>query len=1138
VFQGAWILEFEDLPNGGDRDFNDLVVMVRVVPDAISPEAAQLPVPSLYMLSNVVVEEATKVPDPKIRLTVLLQNSDMTQAQRAAVCPMLHFSEAREPSQVYTYRDNQNGTVGDGTPDHVGVGDERISVRLSRDQRWTNEPPHPGPRAGDLFIVPPASAAGPGEVAVEYEIPIAQMDTFIAVPENKLGGLGADALQRRIAANGLAMDLLTGVAPATLVCPNGPMTSFDGQAGQVATVQTAWTDPNTYRIASPAFIDVPTVNFHTRDPNVPPVLAQLEYYWSDNLPEHLKGHVHSTIPPRTPFWAGGAAVAKVPVRLDFADDLPEGFQGKLEAFVRDVYTGALIVTVTRTFSKDNHPPTISAVHTTRTSTAVEVIATVADPSGIGEAWLGVDVAGTGRPDVYLTRVSGDFRAPTELGASIGSLAPLDPVTLDLSVDDRARLATGPLRLPVANLGDPSFECNAIGPNAVLLDGTRSTGPADMTWEWSGLFGTASGPSPVVVVDVGTHPLVLTVSDGRGFTGTQAATLAVRDTIAPQLNASVTPACLWPPNHKYVPFRIGANLAIEAQDVCDPAPRYRVVSAASNEPDDGLGDGDTPSDVLFGDDGFCVRAERGAGGRGRTYTVVLEAVDASGNRATRTVTLPVPHDGSVDERCPYLPSTVFAEDSDARCTFGAVDVAAASKTARAPEPREALRRLERSGGCSTGASSSGLVGLLLAFAVVRRRRERHHAPDIRAAAALVLVFLAGAARAGDFTATGPMAQPREGHTATRLEDGRVLVAGGRGETETKSAETFDPATGTWSAAGQLASARRGHTATLLPGGRVAVIGGSAAGPYGTRIYPAPAELFDPDGGWTTVGSLSTPRSSHTATLLQDGRVLVAGGYNLGDLSSCEIFDPADGTFRPTGALATRRYGHEAVRLADGRVLVLGGASSSVSGTNFTATAEVWSPTSGTWSVAPSLLGARYRFAAAFAGGRVLVAGGSNDGGVLTNAELYNPGAGSTALPALTSARASAAAVPVGSGVLVIGGYALGKYGAELVHASAELLGAAATQWTAVGPMGSARSAATATPLADGSVLVAGGWSGSAPLATAEIVPAAALAARESSGGGGCGCGTSPGGAVALAWVIALALSLRRWSSGRRAPRGPG
>jgi hypothetical protein len=138
------------------------------------------------------------------------------------------------------------------------------------------------------------------------------------------------------------------------------------------------------------------------------------------------------------------------------------------------------------------------------------------------------------------------------------------------------------------------------------------------------------------------------------------------------------------------------------------------------------------------------------------------------------------------------------------------------------------------------------------------------------------------RDGLWAGTGNMTVPREGHAATLLPSGRVLVTGGFG---LAAAELYDPATGTWSPTGSMSIPRENHTMTLLPTGKVLVAGGTNSEGRDTR----PAELYDPDTGqWTTTGAMLDDRELHTATLLPTGKVLVVGGYGLpGPLASAEL-----------------------------------------------------------------------------------------------------------------------------------------------------------------------------------------------------------------------------------------------------------
>jgi hypothetical protein len=159
-----------------------------------------------------------------------------------------------------------------------------------------------------------------------------------------------------------------------------------------------------------------------------------------------------------------------------------------------------------------------------------------------------------------------------------------------------------------------------------------------------------------------------------------------------------------------------------------------------------------------------------------------------------------------------------------------------------------------------------------------------------------------------------------HTATLLQNGNVLVVGGYG------AELYDPGTGTWSSVGRRdRSSRVSHTATLLPDGSVLIAGGDDGDGYFYSVIYDTVELYNPNTGtWSSTGYLNIPRNGHTATLLPDGKVLVVGGFGRrGYLVSSELYDPSTGTWNFTSNLNTPRYGHTTTLLADGKVLIVGG-----------------------------------------------------------------------------------------------------------------------------------------------------------------------------------------------------------------------
>jgi hypothetical protein len=324
------------------------------------------------------------------------------------------------------------------------------------------------------------------------------------------------------------------------------------------------------------------------------------------------------------------------------------------------------------------------------------------------------------------------------------------------------------------------------------------------------------------------------------------------------------------------------------------------------------------------------------------------------------------------------------------------------------------------------------------------------------------------------ATGSLNAARVSHTATLLPDGMVLVAAGRGGPgfggePLDSAELYNPASGIWAATGDLDTPRYDHTATLLPNGMVLV----AAGFGGETVHAplASAELYDPaTGTWTATGSLSNARYLHTATLLQNGMVLVAGGFGVsGPLASAELYDPATGTWTATGGLNIARYSHTATLLPSGKVLVAGGQliDSSVS-----ASAELYDPASGTWTATGGLNTAHHSHTATLLrNGKVLVAGGIDSNFLISaSAELYDPATGSwTVTGSLNTARYLHAATLLQSGMVLVTG---GK-GITGPSASAELYDPASRTWTATGSLNTARYLHTATLLENGRILVAGG-----------------------------------------------------------------
>jgi hypothetical protein len=282
---------------------------------------------------------------------------------------------------------------------------------------------------------------------------------------------------------------------------------------------------------------------------------------------------------------------------------------------------------------------------------------------------------------------------------------------------------------------------------------------------------------------------------------------------------------------------------------------------------------------------------------------------------------------------------------------------------------------------------------------------------------------------------------------------------------------------WTEVGSLTTARFRHSATLLASGKVLVAGGCCEAT--TNNFLRSAELFDPaTGAWSATASLTIDRYYYppAALLLASGKVLVAGGGNYnGPLPDAELYDPATETWNVTGSLATARYAHTATLLVNGQVLIAGGCCDA---TGNLRSAELYDPAKGTWSATGSLTtGRSYHTATLLSSGEVLIAGGSDNGGYLSSAELYDPATGTwSATGSMTMARYDHTATLLALGeVLVAGGF----------DASAELYDPNRKTWSATGPMATARYSHTATLLSSGNVLVAGGANSGTALASAEV-----------------------------------------------------
>jgi hypothetical protein len=362
--------------------------------------------------------------------------------------------------------------------------------------------------------------------------------------------------------------------------------------------------------------------------------------------------------------------------------------------------------------------------------------------------------------------------------------------------------------------------------------------------------------------------------------------------------------------------------------------------------------------------------------------------------------------------------------------------------------------------------------------------------------------------GTWTPTGTLTTADSG-SATLLLDGRVLIVGNAAT----SPEIYDPKTGKFTSTGPALKDGNFATATRLADGRVLFVGGN----NDTTTF-ATAQIYDPaTGKFSPTGSLITGRMGHTATLLADGRVLIAGGstfnyaaslmavplaYHPGAggptkipermtgpamLASAELYDPVTGKFSSTGSMTTGRDYAAAALLADGRVLIAGGGNE---GSAAAASADLYDPRTGKFSGTGSMLVAQYAEGALLLpDGRVLIYAGNDGNGPVYSMEFYDPKTGKfSSAGSMDTNRGFYTATLLADGrVLLVGGYDVSKGKTEGYLASCEVYDPATDTLTPTGSMGTARLANSLTTLPDGRVLADGGVSGGDPfnLSSAEL-----------------------------------------------------
>jgi len=600
---------------------------------------------------------------------------------------------------------------------------------------------------------------------------------------------------------------------------------------------------------------------------------------------------------------------------------------------------------------------------------------------------------------------------------------------------------------------------AYGVNGNGFTLTALGGVAPYMWSWAAAMGSTLPPGLNLVNGLisgvptmaGTYSVIVTVSDSQASASQKSANYSVVITNMPPVINTTPP----PQGTTNVPYS------------------FTFTAAGGVPPLTWTETGGLPAGIIFGSGGQLSGTPTAAG----SFSITVSAMDSGSppQTASQEFTLVINNPSA-----PVISTTPLPGSGGVNLPYAAFTFTATGGVP--PLTWSESGALPAGLGLSTGGVLSGTPTQTGSFSIevnVQDSTGVNAVPE----PFTIQIFAHG------FAPTGSMQVARFGPTSTLLGDGRVLVTGGRDSNYNAlaSAEIFDPASGTFTLTGSMETTRYFHQATLLSNGQVLVTGGFDAG--GNVV--AAAELFDAaNGNFTPTGSMQTARASHGSTLLNGGKVLVAGGEdaNLNSLASAELYDPATRAFTPTGAMQTARAFHTVTPLNNGHVLVTGGTGVSGGFQVSYATAELYDPAVGTFTLTGSMATRRLQQTATLLGnGEVLVTGGivldSVENDPTPTAELFDPTSGTfSPTGVMETARWDHTATLLSDGaVLVTGGE--NYIGPGL----SELFDPSSGTFTPTGGMATARLGHTATLLDNGQVLTTGGaeGNGSIPLATAEL-----------------------------------------------------